>query len=120
MTARILTLSLPDPARHPRAEALIAVTVEDLVDYAWRTLPAPARHPRALLEDAMTGEPTARGAALDEYSVAVGKGDAIDHTIITARLRTDYARAVARAVATDGIGDPPVRHIRHKLAGTCR
>ena len=54
----------------------------------------------------MTGEPTALGAALDEYSVAVGKGDAIDHTIITARLRTDYARVVARAVATDGTGEP--------------
>ena len=32
MTARILTLSLPDPARHPRAEALIDATVEDLID----------------------------------------------------------------------------------------
>ena len=30
--ARILTLSLPDPARHPCAEALIAATVEDLID----------------------------------------------------------------------------------------
>lgn len=70
MTARILTLSLPDPARHPRAEALIAAIVEDLID----------------------------GGALAD--------GAIDHTIITARLRTDYARVVARAVATDGIGDP--------------
>lgn len=68
--ARILTLSLPDPARHPRAEALIAATVEDLID----------------------------GGALAD--------GAIDHTALAARLRTDYARAVARAVATDGIGDP--------------
>lgn len=67
---RILTLSLPDPARHPRAEALIAATVEDLID----------------------------GGALAD--------GAIDYAIITARLRTDYARVVARAVATDGSGDP--------------
>lgn len=70
MTARILTLTLPDPARHPRAEALIAAIVEDLID----------------------------GGALAD--------GAIGHTALAARLRTDYARAVARAVATDGIGDP--------------
>lgn len=68
--ARILTLSLPDPARHPRAEDLIAAIVEDLID----------------------------GGALAD--------GAIDRTALAARLRTDYARAVGRAVATDGIGDP--------------
>lgn len=81
MSARILTLTLPDPVRHPCADECVAAVIEDLIGYAWHTLPDCA-NPRALLEDA------------------------IDHTALAARLRTDYARAVARAVALDGIGDP--------------